>query len=382
MSVFQKATREQVRLRMTLDGPAGSGKTFTALRCAMPLVAEFGPVAVINTEAGSINKYIGDSPDDIPFAFDIITIDDFAPSQYTEKILAAGREKYGVLIIDSLSHAWEGKGGALDQVDKSAGASKFTSGWKDVTPQHRNMVEAILHSPCHIITTMRTKTEYVLEPNERGQMVPRRVGMKPIQREGMDYEFDIVCDIDTLHVLKVSKTRCHGIDGMVVMKPGAEFMRPVISWLKDGSDVSADFFKVREEDLASVAARNRRIAVQEPKKSVNFRDQITGGPAAGATAPATETTSTPTPTPCTDNQAVHIRGLFQQIGIPPEVAKSVIEKRGVSAVKDLSYKQAESLIDNLLAMLKQAVIDRRAEQDTAEAESKRKAKELADEVPF
>lgn len=383
--LFQRATREQSRLRMTLDGPAGSGKTFTGLRfatalaIAMKISGGAGRIAVVNTESGSIGKYLGDAPDGVPFDFDIITLKEFAPSSYTSSILAAAVEGYDVILIDSLSHAWEGKGGALDQVDRASDRNKFT-GWKDVTPQNRKMVDSILDSPCHVITTMRTKTEYVLEPDDRGKMVPRRVGMKPIQREGMDYEFDIVCDLNQLHVLSVSKTRCHDIDGLVVMKPGADFMVPVIKWLRDGSAVSADHFKVRESDMKAWEESERAEAAREPKKPVDFRAKLTGGPASGTLA------GTPSAdAPCTDNQAVHIRGLAGQIEMPVEQLKAVLAKRNAFTIKELTYGQAETLIDGLLTLHKKHVEQKRAEQDVADAEAKRKAaedKKMNDEVPF
>jgi len=217
---------------MTIDGPAGSGKTYSALRFAHMLAAG-GQIAVIDTERGSASKYVGESPDGIPWAFDVEQLTDFSPERYTEVINTAGKAGYAVLLVDSLSHAWEGKGGALDIKDRQGG-NQWTA-WRAVTPIHGRMVDAILQSPCHVITTMRSRMEYVQETDDKGRVAIRKVGMAPIQRPGMEYEFDIVCDIDWAHILSVSKTRCPAIVDLKMEKPGPEFMAPVLEWLNSGT---------------------------------------------------------------------------------------------------------------------------------------------------
>ena len=228
--MFRKATRQQSKLRMTIDGPAGSGKTFTALRFAHTL-AGAGRIALIDTERGSASKYAGEAPDGIPWDFDTLELTQFSPEKYTEAIMAAGRGGYAVLVIDSLSHAWEGTGGALE-IKQRAGES--WSAWRHVTPIHNRMVDAILQSTCHVITTMRSRMEYVQEVDGTGRTVIRKVGLSPIQRPGMEYEFDVVADMDWSHILSVSKTRCPAITDMKVEKPGPDFLRPVVEWLFTG----------------------------------------------------------------------------------------------------------------------------------------------------
>lgn len=231
--MFQQATKQQSKLRMTLDGPAGSGKTFTALRFAHALTDVYGGrIALIDTERGSASKYVGESPDGIPWAFDVLNLTAFSPEKYTEAINAAGRLSYTVLVIDSLSHAWEGQGGALEMKQR---AGESWSAWRNITPIHNRMVDAILQSPCHVITTMRSRMEYVQETDDRGKITIRKVGLSPIQRPGMEYEFDVVCDIDWAHILTVSKSRCSAVADIKTEKPGAEFMRPLIEWLSSGS---------------------------------------------------------------------------------------------------------------------------------------------------
>lgn len=233
---FTRATKKQARLRLAIDGPSGSGKTFTALVAAFAIAGKDGRVAVIDTERGSASKYADRFP-----AYDSLELPDFGPQTYTEAIRIAGEAGYDVLIIDSLSHAWEGEGGALDLVDKAAARGRGNSytAWKDVTPLHRRMVDAMLQSPCHVIATMRSKIEYILEPDAKGHVVPRKVGMAPIQRQGIEYEFDVVADMDLEHKIIVSKTRCPAIDGLVEVKPTARWFAPLRDWLQDGAPATA-----------------------------------------------------------------------------------------------------------------------------------------------
>lgn len=230
---FKPATRTRARARVAIDGPAKAGKSFTALRLAHAIG---GRIAAVDTEFGSLSKYAGAAPDgEGPFAFDVLELTQFAPTSYIAAIHDAERAGYQVLVIDSLSHAWVGEGGILDQADRKQGGNSFTK-WADLTPQHRKLVDAILATPMHVIATMRSKQEYVLEPDAKGKMVPRKVGLAPVQREGMEYEFDLLCSVDQEHTLRVSGSRCPGMDGAIGLKPGAAFFRPYVEWLGLGVD--------------------------------------------------------------------------------------------------------------------------------------------------
>jgi hypothetical protein len=228
---FQKATKQQSKLRLAIDGPSGSGKTYTALSVGSHLGER---MAVIDTERGSASLY-----SDI-FSFDVLNLETFSPLTYAEAIRAAVTAGYDVIVIDSLSHAWMGKDGALEQVDKAAKRSSsgnsFTA-WKDVTPMHNEMVDTILQAPVHIIVTMRTKTEYVIEKGDNGKSTPRKVGMAPIQRDGMEYEFTVVADMDLENNFIVSKSRCSTLSGAVIKKPGKDVADILLKWLNDGSPV-------------------------------------------------------------------------------------------------------------------------------------------------
>lgn len=225
---FEKATKTKARLRMALIGPSGSGKTYSALSIANHLGSR---IAVIDTERGSASKYADE------FDFDRLELETFAPQNFIAAIHAADEAGYDVLIIDSLSHAWIGRGGSLEQHDKEVDKQKvknsFTA-WREVTKNHNALIDAILQSRCHVISTMRSKTAHVQE-EENGRKVVRKIGMEAIQRDGMEYEFDVVGDLDWSHKLTISKTRCRALDGEVIEKPGKEIADMLKAWLTDGA---------------------------------------------------------------------------------------------------------------------------------------------------
>ncbi len=207
--VIQKAVKSQKKARIALDGPAGSGKTYTALELAIGL-ADGGRIGLIDTEKSSADLYAD------RFDFDTIKLSVFSPQNYIGALEAFAEAGYEVVIIDSWSHAWEGEGGALEMVDAAARKYQGNSyvAWRDVTPLHNKMVAAILDYPGHVIVTMRTKMEYALEKDEKnGKTAPKKIGMAPIQRAGVEYEFDVVVDLDLEHHFTISKTRLPILDG-------------------------------------------------------------------------------------------------------------------------------------------------------------------------
>ena len=232
---FKKAERSQSKARIAFCAPAGGGKTHSALLLAGGLGTK---IAVIDTENGSASLEAGKP--NIP-EFDVLTL--FAPftiEKYLAAMKAAEAAGYEIIIIDSISHAWAGTGGLLEQVDMKTKASKSQNSyaaWRDITPMHNALVEAILQSKCHIIATMRTKADYVLETNDKGRSAPKKIGLAPIQREGMDYEFTVVFDIDQAsHVALASKDRTSMFDGKP-FTPTVETGKQIKDWIMSGAVV-------------------------------------------------------------------------------------------------------------------------------------------------
>ncbi len=231
MSMFQKATRKKAKLRLALIGPSGSGKTFSALELASGLG---GKIALIDTERGSGDLYAD------RFVYDTLQLEPpFTPQKYIQAIKAAEDEGYSVVIIDSLSHAWAGEGGILDIHDNASKASRSGNGymaWKDVTPQHERIINAILGASVHVIGTIRTKTAYEVVEDERGKKAPKRIGLAPIQRQGMEYEFTCVLDLAVdSHVASASKDRTGMFDGqhfVITERTGEQ----LLEWLEAGDE--------------------------------------------------------------------------------------------------------------------------------------------------
>jgi len=229
--MFQKATKKESKARIALLGPAGSGKTFTALR----LAHQFGTqIAYIDTERGSASKYAGDpNPDGGNFAFDVVdSWPDFRAERFVSAIQAAEKAGYQVLIIDSLSHAWSGPGGILEFVDgKKGNSANGFSAWREATPAHNKLVDTILNCRMHVIITMRVKMDYVQEKDpQTNKTTVRKVGLQPVQRDGVEYEFDIIGDINSGNIT-ISKTRCSALADRIYSKPGRDMALPILEWL-------------------------------------------------------------------------------------------------------------------------------------------------------
>lgn len=231
MSGFKRATKAAAKLRLGLVGPAGSGKTYTALRIAHGLG---GRVAVIDTERGSASLYAGERG----MEFDVIELDTYGVEKFIDGIKAAAEGGYSTLVIDSLSHAWAGKGGILEFVDnagkRNQGGGNFGA-WRDATPRHNSLVDAILGAPLHIICTLRSKVEYVVE-NVGGRNQVRKVGLQPVQRDGLEYEFTVVGDVTQDHDLVVTKTRAAFLKDAVIREAGEELGKQLAAWLAAGGE--------------------------------------------------------------------------------------------------------------------------------------------------
>jgi hypothetical protein len=260
---FHKATRQQAKLRLALAGLAGYGKTYSTILIAA-IIAELmrlqlgrrGKIAVIDTEHESASLYAmtdaqretydsltGDAAIAFviktqAFDFDTMPLDNHSPRAYVDAIKEAETTGYDIGVIDSLTHAWAGKNGALEQKDNIAarGGNTWTA-WRDITPMHNALVDAMLSSRMHIMATLRQKMEYIQTTGANGKQSIEKVGLAAIQREGMEYEFTIFGDMEQGNAMRISKHRLPGVlsIGDVFEKPGEVFARKVYGWLMSGS---------------------------------------------------------------------------------------------------------------------------------------------------
>jgi hypothetical protein len=234
---FKKATKQNATIKLAISGPSGSGKTFSALRLAKGLG---GKTALLDTEYGSASLYAD------KFEFD--TWDDqdpsgFPPEYFIRVIKAAEEAGYNNLIIDSLTHEWSGRGGCLDLADAVARTkckgNTYTA-WKEITPRHDKLIETIVGAKINIIATMRSKTEYVLNKDERtGKSTPQKVGMGTVQRDGMDYEFTLMFELDRdSHLASAGKDRtCLFSDPSLITEDTG---KKILAWLNKTPDTKSE----------------------------------------------------------------------------------------------------------------------------------------------
>lgn len=222
---IRKSSRTKSKIRLGLTGPSGSGKTYSALLIAKGMTSRWEDIALIDTEHGSGDLYahLGD--------YNIIGLDaPHTPEKYIEAIEICEHQGIKVLIIDSLSHCWE----YLLDVHSNMIGNSFTN-WGKITPRQNALIRKILSSDLHIIATMRTKTDYVLNQKD-GKYIPEKVGMKSIQREGVDYEFTLVFDLDIKHQATASKDRTNLFADKPAFTPGEETGTQILSWCNEGKN--------------------------------------------------------------------------------------------------------------------------------------------------
>ena len=236
MITFQKAERKKSKLRLGISAPSGGGKTYSALLIAYGITKDWSKIAVIDTERGSAELY-----SDLGEYCVAQLTPPFTPQKYIETIHCAEQSGFEVIIIDSLSHAWTGEGGMLEMQDTVARASKsgnsYTA-WREVTPLHNKLVDTILQSPSHIIVTTRSKTEYVLQTDDKGKITPKKVGLSPVFRDGLEYEMTVFIDMSTEHVATATKDRTRLFDGKY-FTPSINTGESLYNWLNSGAENKA-----------------------------------------------------------------------------------------------------------------------------------------------
>lgn len=258
--ILRKATRQKAKLRIGLSAASGFGKTYGGLKLAFGITQDWTKIAVIDTEHGSAELYsdLGE--------YNVLPLEaPFSPERYIEAIKACETAGMEVIIIDSISHEWEGKGGCLEIHEKLGG--RFDN-WKDVTPRHRAFIDAILQCKAHVLTTVRRKQDYTLVEgqNKSGRTVatPQKVGMKEVTRDGFEYELTVNLEIiNDNHLVKASKDRT----GLFMGKP--EFViteetgRTLREWAESGTDLigekQAILRALLENDVINPAEKDKAL---------------------------------------------------------------------------------------------------------------------------
>lgn len=260
--MFKKAERKQVKLKIAIAGPSGSGKTLSALLMAKGIGKR---IALIDTENESASLYAGmklPNGEEVP-EFDTLSLDPpFTVDRYVMAMNAAVQAGYDVLIVDSLSHQWNGEGGTLSKKEQldARGGNSYTN-WAKLTPEHEKFKAAILHSDIHVLGTLRSKQEYALVGDDKGKNKVQKLGMAPVQRDGMEYEFTVFFDMDMRHQAEASKDRTGLFDGRLFV-PSAKTGQELMQWLSGG--VAAAPRQVQAPAPAQQPAQQPRPAAVAP----------------------------------------------------------------------------------------------------------------------
>jgi len=228
---LKKATRKQVKLKLGLSSVSGGGKTYSALLIAYGLCNDWSKIAVVDTEndSASLYSHLGN--------YNTISLKaPFSPERYVEAIKTCEDAGMEVIIVDSITHEWDGKGGIID-ISNSMTGNSFTN-WAKITPRHQSFIDAILQSKCHIITTVRRKQDYEMTKDSNGKLQVQKAGLKEITRDGYEYELTLNLEINTNHAASCSKDRT----GLFVGKP--EFMitvetgKLIKDWCEKGEPIN------------------------------------------------------------------------------------------------------------------------------------------------
>jgi AAA domain len=238
---LRKSSRSKSKIRMALEGPSGSGKTYSALLLAKGMVDQWEDIALVDTENGSGDLYshLGD--------YNIIGLDPpQSPERYIEAIEICEHQGIKVLILDSLSQGWE----YLLEVHSNMIGNSFTN-WGKITPRQNALIQKILSSNLHIIATMRTKQDYVIN-QKNGKAVPEKIGLKAIQRDGVDYEFTIVLDLDIKHQALASKDRTNLFMDQPTFTITEDTGAKILAWCNEGREEQKLSLQVRINECKSL----------------------------------------------------------------------------------------------------------------------------------
>lgn len=268
---FQKAKREQVRIKINIAGPAGAGKTMSSLLLGYGLIKAEHPdwdeekiwdsICVCDSECGSASLYVGTQvgPTTIG-AYNVINLSPpFTAQSYMDAIRMAEQHNMAVIIIDSLSHVWSGEGGLLDEQGKIAARTNnsYTS-WRTISPQYTKLVDTILQSSSHIITCARAKMEYQQVKNDAGKTQVKALGMGLELRNGYEYEVSVNFMLDNDHVANATKDRTGIFDGKYFVID-ANTGKQLYQWLSSGAAPVAVAPSVPEPQKATPPTDTDRV---------------------------------------------------------------------------------------------------------------------------
>lgn len=209
VDLIRDAQRPKLAARALFQGPQGSGKTWTALSVArqMAVHPDGSPATVlmIDTERESSLTYADvftfkHLPWQAPYdTAELTTTLDTLATHGAPNIGVDPLGPDDVLVIDSMSHFWQGTGGILDIAH-----GRVQGGWDKARPIHNALVEQLLAMPCHVLLCARMKNTVLV--SEGGKTV-ETIGLTITQDDTLAYELNVVLQLDMDHSATVVKSR-------------------------------------------------------------------------------------------------------------------------------------------------------------------------------
>lgn len=222
--MFTPATKKNAKLMAAIFGPSGSGKTFTSLAIASGMGER---IALIDSERGSASKYAD------RFRFDVLTLESRTIDDYLPAIKAASSAGYHALILDSITHPWQELSAEIDALAQREFRGNTWAAWSKGSIKQRAFIDALYNSKMHIVATMRSRTEWITGSDAKGKSKPVRVGLSPEQGKGIEYEFDLLIQMDADHNATIIKDRTGKYQDKTIATPGQAFGRELAQWLND-----------------------------------------------------------------------------------------------------------------------------------------------------
>lgn len=271
MQELRRATRQKAKIRLGLSAVSGGGKTYSAILIAKGLTkGNLSKVALIDTENGSGDLYsnLGE--------YNVLPLEaPYTPENYAKAIKTCEDAGMEVIIIDSITHEWDGKGGILE-IHAAMTGNSFTN-WASLTPRHQKFIDAILQSKCHVITTVRRKQDYELVVNDKGKLEPKKAGLKEITREGFEYELTCNLNLDINHFATALKDRTGLFMDTPEFIPSEETGKLILDWCENGIEpIKRDPAKEIKSAKSLIDLQAVWLSLSPDEKTANekLKDQV------------------------------------------------------------------------------------------------------------
>lgn len=268
---LRKATRQKSKIRLGLSAVAGGGKTYSAILIAKGLVkGDLSKVALIDTENGSGDLYshLGE--------YNVLPLEaPYTPENYAKAIKVCEDAGMEVIIVDSITHEWDGKGGILE-IHAAMTGNSFTN-WASLTPRHQKFIDAILQSKCHVITTVRRKQDYEMSKDGNGKMVIEKAGLKEVTREGFEYELTVNINLDMAHMASALKDRTGLFMDHPPFIPSEETGKMILDWCENGVEpIKFDAEKELKsaKNLIDLGAVWNSLSPADKEKHLALKDKL------------------------------------------------------------------------------------------------------------